>query len=117
MASRSRFVLCPRLPLIRFNNSVCVYPNGCLGVRERLFGYTQTVVWAYANANNSALNSLLPAAIRPVNCRLFLLLDAQFVENGNEALVETLISTDTFREGNVDDIVVTDTNHDVALTL
>ena len=50
--------VCPLgAPQKKFNNSVCVYPNGCLGVRARLFGYTQTVVWAYANGNNSTANS------------------------------------------------------------
>ena len=32
--------------------------TSCLGIRKRLFGHTQTVVGAYANANNSVQNSL-----------------------------------------------------------
>ena len=70
--------MCPivplRCPTIFFNKSVCVCANGHLGVRKRLFGYTQTVVWAYANGNNLPRNSLLSApflpAIGPLSSRL-----------------------------------------------
>ena len=44
-------------------------------------------------------------------------LDAEFVEDFDEALVEALVSTDALGEGYIDDLVVPYTHHDVALAL
>lgn len=44
-------------------------------------------------------------------------LDAQFVQNFNELPVERLVASDGIREWHVDHLVVTDANHDIALSL
>ena len=46
-----------------------------------------------------------------------IILDTQFVEHLNQALVKTLVRTDTLREGNIYHFVIADTYHDVALSL
>ena len=46
-----------------------------------------------------------------------LLLNTQFVEHGDQALVEALVGTDALGEGHVDDFVVAVAHHHVALSL
>ena len=43
-----------------FEQALCIRANGNnrLGIRAQSFASTQTIVWAYANDNNPALNSL-----------------------------------------------------------
>jgi len=47
----------------------------------------------------------------------FFTLDTQLVKHRDETLVETFVSTNTLREGHIDDVVVAYAYHHVALTL
>ena len=52
-------------------------------------------------------------SLRPLSSRL----NAKFVQHGYQTLVEALVSTDALAEGHIHHFVVSDTYHDVALTL
>ena len=46
-----------------------------------------------------------------------IMLNTQFVEHGDKALIEAFVGADALRERHVDDFIVTIAHHDITLTL
>ena len=73
--------------------------NNRLGIRAQSFAYTRTIVWAYANDNNPAPNSLLPGTKLPERAGVCTTSDALSIKGRGKGQKEMQVVAGDGNEG------------------